>query len=228
MGLRTAGAFETDPVWRTAYQQLVSVDRVANERDAGWGLWHVLPDGDEEGLLWSVQQELTERLLDKLGRVPRTDVIVHGMRRSRPVGSTKLFGVLPQPATEMVDLTDWTADQLREWIEAHLGAQFRILVEVNTSAATELPGYIVEILLHELAAHAEPFADFLVAEDLMPGLGSLTTEAEQHRELFTGNPRYRLMGAEYVTRYPEDPHGPCFRKRMLMDDVANATLPSGL
>ncbi|MFC1431541.1 hypothetical protein ACEZDB_12895 [Streptacidiphilus sp. N1-3] len=143
------------------------------------------------------------------------------------MGSTELIAI-PHGTTDQHILTQETAAGVRHWLGANPGAAVGIKVEVVATPSTLFAGTIVEILTHELAAHAEPFADFLIAEAAQAGTGVLDTEDQQHLALHQGNPRYRLIGAEYVTRYVAADQAPRFRVRMQQDTKANATLPPGV
>ncbi|MEU5398249.1 hypothetical protein ABZ348_02970 [Streptomyces sp. NPDC005963] len=202
---------ETVRVFQEAEARFRECDGPAGEADAGWGLWPE-PLGPAEALL------------PKLARVPHTDVIVTGVPDRLPEGATRLYRGRPGPANPD-DLTDLTAAGLSTWLTGHPAAALTLYVTVSVTEQTLHPGAIVEILNHELAAHAEPFADFLVAEASAPGTGVLGTAVEQHTALRTGNPRYRLIGARYVTRY-DDAHA--YRTRMELDRNARATLPPGV
>lgn len=222
MTITFGGAFSSDAIWMLAQAQLAAVDRAADPADARWGLW----EEPAEDVLLSVQDFLATPLLAKLGDVPDTQVVVLGTFGSKPGGATGLTGVAQGGAEE--DLTHGTADEIRAWRAANPGARFVVTVRVTAGEDMNWPGYLVEILVHELAAHAEPFADFLLAEDFIPGSGSLDTEKEQHRHLHAGNPRYRLLGACYLEQFPQEGNGPEFCSRMLMDTRARPTLPPGL
>ncbi|MET9696361.1 hypothetical protein ABZY31_05480 [Streptomyces sp. NPDC006529] len=222
MTISFGGTFLSDAIWMLAHAQLTAVDRAAVPEDARWKLWEE-PDGDT---LVSVQDGLATPLLMKLGNVPDTQVVVYGSFGSKPGGGTCLSGFTASGTEE--DLTHATADEVRAWRETHPTGRFAIKVKVTADAELDWPGCLVEILVHELAAHAEPFADFLLAEDFVRGSGDLESEAEQHRRLHTGNPRYRLLGACYLEQFPEEGNGPEFCARMLMDTQAEPTLPPGL
>ncbi|MCM2389934.1 hypothetical protein [Streptomyces albipurpureus] len=198
-------------VFQSAEARLRECDRPAEAADAGWGLWPA-PLG------------LTEALLPKLAHVPRTDVVVTGVLGRLPDGSTRLYRGKPDPANPD-DLTDCTAAELSTWLAGHRDAALTLQVKVTATVNALHEGTIVEILNHELAAHVEPFADFLGAETDAPGTGVLGTAVEQHEMLHAGNPRYRLIGARYVTRYAD---AQSYRNRMQMDTDARATLPPGV
>ncbi|MFE3068503.1 hypothetical protein [Streptomyces sp. NPDC059247] len=202
---------ETVRVFQEAAVRFRHCDRPAEAADAGWGLWPP-PAGPAEALL------------PKLARVPRTDVVVMGTLDRLPQGSTRLYKGKPGP-TNPDDLTDRSAAELSTWLADHPGEGLTLYVTVSVTVNTLREGAVVEIINHELAAHAEPFADFLVAESNAPGTGVLGTAVEQHELLFTGNPRYRLIGARYVTGYDD---AESYRNRMLMDTYARATLPPGV
>lgn len=209
MALQFTHLFATDPVFQAAQAQFALCDRPAAAADAAWGLWPAPP-------------VLAGTIRAKLANVPGTDVVVSGKKGRMPVGSTQLLGPGGQ------NLTGLTAAALRAWQGANPGAPLVILVELTTTTTTTAAGVIVEILNHELAAHAEPFADFLIAEAANPGTGLLDTAAQQHTALNLGNPRYRLIGAEYVTTHQAADQAPRYRIRMAQDTVANATLPPGV
>ncbi|MEU1351515.1 hypothetical protein ACFYPA_13210 [Streptomyces sp. NPDC005775] len=213
MAIRFVGLFANDPVYQAAQAQLTLCDRLPAAADAAWGLW-------------PAPATLGTTLLGKLGAVPGANVIVHGSQKRLPVGATQLIGV---PAGgEQHDLTEETAASLRAWLAANPGAALSIVVKLTTSPRTTFAGTIVEILNHELSAHAEPYADFLIAEAAAPGTGVVGTADQQHQALATGDPRYRLIGAVYVTTHLAADQAPCYRTRMAQDTVANATLPPGV
>jgi hypothetical protein len=228
MSLVVAGLFTTDPVWQAAYQQVQAIDRVAGPADRAWGLWEpVDPELEALGMPNRIQHLLDKRLLVKLDQVPGAHVLITSAAGRGGTGSTELFGKVPQ-AQEPVDLTGFTADELRHWRKAHSQAKLSIVVKVSAGISAITAGFLVEVLVHELAAHAEPFADFLIEEEAMEGFGTLDPVDVQHAKLHSGNPRYRLLGAGYVTTYQGADQGPAFRKRMLLDTIANATLPPGV
>lgn len=213
MAIRFVGLFANDPVYQAAQAQLTLCDRLAGAADAAWGLW-------------PAPAILGATMLGKLANVPGANVIVHGAQKRMPVGETQLIGV---PAGgQQHDLTSETAGSLRAWLAANPGAALSIVVKVTTGASTTFAGAIVEILNHELSAHAEPYADFLIAEAAAPGTGVLGTADQQHQALAAGDPRYRLIGAEYVTTHLAADQAPRYRTRMAQDTVANATLPLGV
>lgn len=214
MAIRFVGLFASDPVYQAAQAQLTLCDRLPAAGDAAWGLW-------------PAPAILGATLLGKLGAVPGADVIVHGAQKRMPVGETQLIGV-PAGEQQQHDLTGETAGSLRAWLAAHPGAALSIVVKLTTSPRTSFAGTIVEILNHELSAHAEPYADFLIAEAAAPGTGVVGTAAQQHQALAAGDPRYRLIGAVYVTTHLAADQAPCYRTRMAQDTVANATLPPGV
>lgn len=213
MAIRFVGLFASDPVFQAAQAQLTLCDRLPAAGDAAWGLW-------------PAPAILGATMLGKLGAVPGADVVVHGSQKRMPVGGTELIGV--PVGGQPHSLTSETAGSLRAWLAANPGAALRILVTMTTGASTTFAGTIVEILNHELSAHAEPYADFLIAEAAAPGTGVLGTVDQQHQALAAGDPRYRLIGAEYVTTHPAADQAPRYRVRMLQDTVANATLPPGV
>ncbi|WP_441249501.1 hypothetical protein [Kitasatospora sp. McL0602] len=213
MALQFIGLFANDPIFQAAQAELALCDRPAAAADAVWGLW-------------PAPAILGATMLGKLANIPGANVVVRGAQGRMPVGETELIGV---PAGgQQQDLTAETAGSLRVWLAAHPGAALTVVVKLTTSASTRFAGTIVEILNHELAAHAEPYADFLIAEAAAPGTGVLGTAAQQHLALAAGNPRYRLIGAEYVTTHLGADQAPRYRARMAQDTVANATLPPGV
>ncbi|MFJ9434282.1 hypothetical protein ACIRQY_32125 [Streptomyces sp. NPDC101490] len=211
MEARALQEVETVRVFQEAADRFRDCDRPAEAADAGWGLWPA-PLGP------------TEALLPKLARVPRTDVVVMGALDRLPGGSTRLYKGKPGP-TNPDDLTDHSAGELSAWLADHPDEALTLYVTVSITPTALQEGTVVEILNHELAAHGEPFADFLIAESHAPGTGVLGTAVEQHGLLHTGNPRYRLIGARYVTRYAD---AQSYRNRMRMDTYARATLPPGV
>ena len=213
MTVEFKGTFTDNAVYQAAQAQFSAVDQPAAPADGQWGLWPA--------------STLGVALLTKLANVPSTKVVINGQVKNMPVGSTQLFGVAAE-STAREDLTLLTATELRAWAAKNQGARSLVLVQVQTSRSTGFAGTIVEILNHELSAHAEPYADFFVAEAAHPGSGVLSTEDQQHQGLHAGNPRYRLIGARYVTGYRADDQAPRFRVRMQQDTRANATLPPGV
>ncbi|MEU6309997.1 hypothetical protein [Streptomyces sp. NPDC047014] len=226
MGVRFTGDFETDAAWGRARRQLQAVDRAAEPSDARWHLWQGI---DWDRLEPLPQDELVRPLLAKLADIPRTDVVVTGTRFGRPGGATGLLGTAG-PGARPEDMSRWTGDEIRAWAARHPGRRFTLTVTVTlpVGRGPVRPGSVVEILVHELAAHAEPYADFLRAEDSVPGLGVLTSAAEQHRRLHTGTPRYQLLGACYLERFPGQDDGPAFCERALGDTAAEPSLPSNV
>ncbi|RAJ46829.1 hypothetical protein K353_00030 [Kitasatospora sp. SolWspMP-SS2h] len=214
MALQFVGLFANDPAYQAAQAQLTLCDRPAAAADAAWGLW-------------PAPAVLGATLLGKLANVPGANVVVRGARARMPVGDTQLIGV-PAGGQQQHNLTAETAGSLRTWLAANPGAALTIVVNVTTGSSTTFAGTIVEILNHELSAHAEPYADFLIAEAAAAGTGVLDTADQQHQALAAGNPRYRLIGAEYVTTHPAADQAPRYRTRMAQDTVANATLPPGV
>ena len=213
MTVEFKGLFADNTVYQAAQAEFTAVDRPAAQVDAGWGLWPA--------------PRLGTALLTKLANVPSTNVVINGKKKNMPVGSTQLFGVAAE-STAREDLTLLTTAELQAWAAKNQGARYVILVEACTSTSTGYAGTLVEILNHELSAHAEPYAHFFIAEAARPGSGVLDTEDEQHKRLNTGNPRYRLIGARYVTTYLADDQAPRSRVRMMQDTRANATLPRGV
>ncbi|MGW4509442.1 hypothetical protein ACWENO_32860 [Streptomyces sp. NPDC004436] len=230
MAVRFTGNFATDGVWDRARRQLRAVDRAANESDARWHLWQ---QPDWARLEPLPQDELISPLLEKLAAVPRTDVVVTGTHTGPAGGATALLGTA-EPGAGPEDMTQWPADDVRAWSARHPARRFTLAVTVSLGKDLSRPGRIVEILVHELAAHAEPLADFLRVEDEVPGLGVLTTEAERHRRLHTGTPRYQLLGACYLEQFPQEGNGPEFSDRAVTgtadvtDTAADAGPPSNV
>ncbi|MEV7728971.1 hypothetical protein AB0P15_30170 [Streptomyces sp. NPDC087917] len=221
MTISFVGNFLTDDIWKRAHIQFLAADRAAEPKDAAWGLW----DEDPQAIA-SVQDPLDQPLAAKLAGHRGVAVIVLGSYAPKPVGGTALLGLTESGEPE--PLTFATAGDVRAWRERNPGGRFAVKVGVQAHRDMRHPGFLVEILTHELAAHVEPFVDFLNAEDILPGIATLASEEEQHAELHTGNARYRLIGASYLERFPEEGSGPEFCVRMQMDTVANATLPPGI
>lgn len=223
MAIFFRGNFETDPIWMLARHQLEVADRAAKPEDVRWGLWE---EPSQNSMAAVPQDELVVPLLEKLGDIPRADVVVLGTYESRPGGATGLLGK-PESGPQQ-NMSHCTEEEVRAWLAGNPTGRLLISVKVAAGRDTNWPGYLVEILVHELAAHAEPFADFLRMENSLPGIGSLGTEADQHQRLHTGNPRYRLLGACYLEQFPEEGNGPEFCNRALLDTEAKATLPPGV
>jgi hypothetical protein len=213
MPLNFTGLFVTDAAYQQAQAEFLGIDTPSVLADAAWGL-HPIP-------------RLTVGMTAKLANVPQTTVNVRGVAGRMPTGSTSLFGT-PAIGGNPVDLTMVTAVAAAGWVAANPGAAYVIAVDITTGNSTRFAGTIVEILNHELSAHAEPFADFLIAELAAPGTGVWETVDVQHARLGTGDTRYRLIGARYVTGFHGADQEPRYRVRMSQDNIANATLPPGV
>jgi hypothetical protein len=210
MPLTFTGLFDTDDAYEKARQQFTAVDRPVEEIDRQWDLYP--------------NQSLEAALLTKLANVPQTTVNVIGATKGKPTGSTSLYAK-PANSEEQTDLTMVSAENARQWITGNADARYLIRVEIYTGKSTRFPGTIVEILNHELSAHAEPFADYLTAELAIANSGVWESVEVQHDRLGQGDPRYMLIGARYMTTYLEADQAPRYQVRRQQDTIAKSILP---
>lgn len=200
-----------------ALTQFQAIDRPLDAQDpATWGLA-------------AHQTRLSVGLLAKLGRTPGATVQVLGLKGRMPTGGTTLTGYVGPLAapTALVNLTSLAEADVRKWLKDKRGAAFLIKVEVFTSTSTGYAGTVMEILNHELSAHAEPFSDFISAVTADSAAGLWESEDDQHKRLKSGDARYQLIAARYLTDYPKEGQADRFKIRRTQDFRAYPALPPG-
>lgn len=188
----------------TGHQQglgeFMGIDEPATQEEVG-----------ELGLTPEEAGALQQGMIDKIGSIPNVTLLLKGTSGRMPSGYTKLWLTNPAGDGKPVNLTADSREKFDEEVNQVKGQgkepEFCIEVAVMTSSRAKSPGRVVQILNHELSAHAEPFADFLIAYAKSTEGGSWETEDEQHERLTKGIPRYELLRNRYLRGVKGDREG---------------------